>query len=489
MTSGYILIAAIFVLGGLIAALGDRLGTKIGKARLRLFNLRPRQTAMMITVLTGTLISALTLGILLSLSKSLRRGIFSLDDILKELRHTKQELAQADLEKQQVEKQLATFRNQQTEAKEKLEAINLDFEQSKSQLKTISQQATKLRSELDTLLEERAKQLEQLQQLKQQSSQLQSQLQQKEREIGDRDRTIEQKETRLQQLEQQQQVLQTEIQQRDKSILNLDKEIAFKDEDLRVKTNRLANLESELSFLEGEVEVLEQYYQTYQELRERRIAIVKGQVLASAAVRIVDPSATVSAIDRLLRQANRNAVKAVLLKDEQPKERVVNITNAQVEQLANQIVDGQDYVLRIISAGNYVQGETDIRVFADLALNQKIFPAGEEIATVSLDSTNLSQTEIQERLNWLIAVCKFRAQRAGVLGDIQLGDGKISTLVNFIDEISASQQNLTEMKAVVSETTYTIGPLKLDLIVTDNDEIIFSTDNQLQETKIRETDN
>ena len=117
MTSGYILIAAIFVLGGLIAALGDRLGTKIGKARLRLFNLRPRQTAMMITVLTGTLISALTLGILLSLSKSLRKGIFKLDDILKELRHTKQELVQADLEKQQVEQQLATVRNQQTEAK------------------------------------------------------------------------------------------------------------------------------------------------------------------------------------------------------------------------------------------------------------------------------------------------------------------------------------------------------------------------------------
>ena len=369
MTSGYILIAAIFLLGGLIAALGDRLGTKIGKARLRLFNLRPRQTAMIVTVLTGTLISALTLGILLGLSESLRKGIFKLDDILRELRHTKRELAQADLEKQEVESQLATVKNQQTEAIEKLNAINLDFKKSKSQLKTISQQASQLRSELNTLLEEREKQLQQLQQLKQQSSQLQSQLQQKELEINERDSiinqrdsTINQQETRLQRLQQQQQVLQAEIKQRDKSILDLDTAIAFKDKDLQFKSNQVANLESELKFLEREVEILERYYQNYQELRESRIAIVKGQVLASAAIRIVDPSATVSAIDRLLRQANRNAVKAIFFKEEQPEKRVVQITNAQVEQLANQIVDGQDYVLRIISAGNYVQGETDVRV-------------------------------------------------------------------------------------------------------------------------------
>ncbi|NJN75689.1 MAG: DUF3084 domain-containing protein [Synechococcaceae cyanobacterium RL_1_2] len=76
MTSALVLILAILLLGGLIAALGDRLGTKIGKARLRIFNLRPKQTAILVTVVTGVLISASTLGILFALSKSLRQGIF-----------------------------------------------------------------------------------------------------------------------------------------------------------------------------------------------------------------------------------------------------------------------------------------------------------------------------------------------------------------------------------------------------------------------------
>lgn len=40
------------MLGGILSTLGDRLGSKVGKARLSLFNLRPRKTAVVITALT-----------------------------------------------------------------------------------------------------------------------------------------------------------------------------------------------------------------------------------------------------------------------------------------------------------------------------------------------------------------------------------------------------------------------------------------------------
>ena len=53
--SGWLLILALLVLGGVLSTLGDRLGTRVGKARLSLFNLRPRRTAVLITVLTVTL--------------------------------------------------------------------------------------------------------------------------------------------------------------------------------------------------------------------------------------------------------------------------------------------------------------------------------------------------------------------------------------------------------------------------------------------------
>ena len=476
MTSAYILIAAILVLGGLIAVLGDRLGTKVGKARLRLFNLRPRQTATIVTVITGTLISASTYGILFALSESLRDGVFNLDDILRDLRNVKTELNQVNQQKQEVETQLITVKQQQVEAKQKLAAIEQDFQESKARLAATSQQAYQLRSELNTILVERAKQLEQLENLKAQSQELQVQLEAREEKITIQDEIIKTTEKRLQELNQQQEILQTQIAERDERISELDQAISVKDQNLLARTTRLENLEAQLRFLEREVKILEQYYQTYQELRERRIAIFKGEVLASATVRIIDPKAAIPAIDRLLAQANLNAIQAVLLEDnltEPP--RVVRITTAQVTQLAEQIQDGRDYVVRILSAGNYVQGEKEVRIFADLAVNKQIFEAGEEIATVSIDSQQMNNEEIQERLDWLLAASKFRAQRAGIIGDLQIGDGQITTLVNFIDNVVNSTESLDEIKVVVAETTYTAGPLKLNLVVLKDGKIVFST--------------
>ena len=472
MTSGYILIAAIFLLGGIIAAFGDRLGTKIGKARLRLFNLRPRQTAMLITVITGMLISALTLGILFGLSGSLRRGVFQLDEILKQRRQLEGELAQARKEQEQVQQQLAEVKRQQSEAVVNLNSINQDFEQSKQQVKKISARAQKLRQELDSLLSEREKRQAQLDQLQQQSQELQAQLQQREQQIREQDQVLAQKEVRLQELEQQQQLLQAQVQERDQSIAQLDKAIASTEVGLKLRTQRLEQLEAQLSFLSKNVAVLEQ---SYQELREKKIAVVKGQVLSSAVVRIVDPNAAQSAIDSLLRQANTNAVKATQFNRTKSKRRVVSITKSQVEQLESQIKDGQDYVIRILSAGNYVQGEKEIRVFADWALNKQIFRAGEEIATVSIDSQNINRQEVQERLNWLLAVSKFRAQRAGTLGEIEIGDNKVENIVDFINQVTEATEPVREIKAVVSENTYTAGPLKLDFVVIRDGEIIFST--------------
>jgi len=62
-TASFILIAAILILGGVIATVGDRIGTRVGR-RLSLFKLRPRNTAVVVTILTGSIISASTLAIL-----------------------------------------------------------------------------------------------------------------------------------------------------------------------------------------------------------------------------------------------------------------------------------------------------------------------------------------------------------------------------------------------------------------------------------------
>ncbi len=127
MTSGYILIGAILILGGIIAVSGDRIGTRVGKARLTLFKLRPRQTATLVTIVTGTLISASVLTLIFGASEQLRTGVFDLQKIQRKLSDTNQNLTRALEQKDRVQRELAVARNEQSEAKDLLTGINKSF--------------------------------------------------------------------------------------------------------------------------------------------------------------------------------------------------------------------------------------------------------------------------------------------------------------------------------------------------------------------------
>ena len=96
--SGWLLILALLVLGGVLSTLGDRLGSLVGKARLSLYKLRPRHTAVLITVLTGSMISAVSLGLMLLVSQQLRVGLFELDQIQARLQASRSALARTRTE-------------------------------------------------------------------------------------------------------------------------------------------------------------------------------------------------------------------------------------------------------------------------------------------------------------------------------------------------------------------------------------------------------
>ncbi len=77
----------------MLAVLGDRLGTLIGKARLSFLRMRPRRTAVVFTAITGSLISALSFGLLITVNARWRRGLFELGRIERSLRTTREDLS------------------------------------------------------------------------------------------------------------------------------------------------------------------------------------------------------------------------------------------------------------------------------------------------------------------------------------------------------------------------------------------------------------
>ena len=139
--TGWLLILALLALGGVLSTLGDRLGSLVGKARLSLLGMRPRRTAVLITVLTGSLISAISLGLMLLVSERLRTGLFELDRLEQRLQTSRSQLSRSN-------SQLASSRLEVARAEQGKREAQARFEQAQAR-------ASKLRQELAPLLAQR----------------------------------------------------------------------------------------------------------------------------------------------------------------------------------------------------------------------------------------------------------------------------------------------------------------------------------------------
>ncbi len=102
--TAWLKILLLLILGGILSTLGDRLGTKVGKARLSIFKLRPKSTAVLITVFTGSIISAISFATMVVFDRDLRIGLFQLEDIREKIIESEQEL-------KKLEKNLYAFRS------------------------------------------------------------------------------------------------------------------------------------------------------------------------------------------------------------------------------------------------------------------------------------------------------------------------------------------------------------------------------------------
>tara|TARA_Y100001968_G_scaffold332820_1_gene392500 strand:- start:1240 stop:2136 length:897 start_codon:yes stop_codon:yes gene_type:complete len=90
--------------------MGDLLGSYIGKSRLSIFKLRPRRTAVLVTVLTGSLISAFSFGFMILVNKQLRVGLFELNQLQKERSSLEQRIKRGAKELKQLETNIIALR-------------------------------------------------------------------------------------------------------------------------------------------------------------------------------------------------------------------------------------------------------------------------------------------------------------------------------------------------------------------------------------------
>ncbi len=502
--AGYILILAILILGGAIATVGDRLGSRVGRARLRLFNLRPRDTAVVVTVLTGSLISFLTLAILFATSDQLRDGVFRIESIQRQRRQAEAELAEAVGEKNQIQADLAGAKTELAAAQRRLGKINqflkaaiarqnrtqAQLEQAQAGLKKFSQQAGALRSEINRLrTEERQLQAER-QRLIAQRNQAQARFGQAEQQRDQLERSVGQAQARFQQVEQQRDQLERSVaqveaslQQAEQQQVQLEQDVAQARTNLQQANAQQAGLLSQQEKLEAEIGGLERNRDRLEQnvralllgLRRGNIAIRAGQVLAEGVVEDINGrSAALQVINQLLQEARRTATGLTKPAQLNPNQQVVNITRTDFEQLVKQISDGQAYAVRLLAVVNYFEGEAQVLVIPEVAPNQIVFPRGEQVATVAVNPSQMTNDQILERLDYLFSVANRRAVEAGILRDPltgTVGSFRQADLIKFILQLKGYQGDIN-VAVVTPETIYTSGPLKLELVALQNQPVI-----------------
>ena len=149
--SGWLLILALLLLGGVLSTLGDRLGSKVGKARLSLLGMRPRRTAVLITVLTGSLISGISLGLMLLVSDRLRTGLFELDQIERRLKESREALNRSQVLLESSRTAVRTAEQGRLQARNQLTRVEGQARRLRSELAPLMQQRRQLELERDRL--------------------------------------------------------------------------------------------------------------------------------------------------------------------------------------------------------------------------------------------------------------------------------------------------------------------------------------------------
>ncbi len=444
MFAGFLLILAVLILGGVIATLGDRIGTKIGKKRLSLFNLRPRYTATLVTICTGMMIAGVSMGLILLVSDRIRVALFTYDQLQADLSNAsrQKEAAEGELNKaatQRVEAQrlLRLALTERTRAEANLSEINRELTEAKRQQATGQQKLIETQGQLKTLESQK-------QNLLKDEAALKTALQSLKGERRNLIATLNRSRVTLARLQRQQSWLAALIEKQG--------------EDLNTYKTGIGILSSNVD-----------------NLRSGDVIFQSNQTVAMARVPGGLPLPKVQEIfDSLLSGIDLEARKAGA-RPEGGSGNAVLIYPTEVRRLLAQLAAPGTHAVQIFAVDNSLRGEP-LWVQGRVVPNRLLFHEGEVIASRQFDETVLKkESELNKRLIELFGDANLQARRAGILTgrDAKVGEFSELDLQQLLSELkSKPTDDPITIQAISKQDVYTIGPLKLMLVAVQNGRVI-----------------
>ena len=414
---GLALIAIIAIMGGAIAYIGDKLGTKVGKKKLSMFGLRPKHTSIIVTIVTGILISATTLGVMTAVSWDVRTALFGMEELKAELLSLTTEV---------------TSKTTELEAsRAALDTKNAEYAAINAKVKQTSEKLAKIMAELTEVTAERDRTIAALTTLQADYALAQSDLLSYQADI---------------------QSLQATKGELDKRVAGLNSQIGELNTAktaLQTDVDRLNELTSSLK-------------KGLQIVREGTVVFRAGEMLSTSIVHGGQlPEDTVKELGGVIYTTNQHILDKLNVTDK--KLEILWISNSEFGQAAKLIAEtNQEVIVRISTVGNTVYGEPVIGRI-ELFPNYLVYSQGDTIYSepvniIADDSAEETVIDFLQKVN-TAAVTK------GILPDpIQgtVGSMSGSQLFDIVSRVKR-QSGKVELTAVAKSDTYTVGPLQIEI--------------------------
>ena len=153
---GIRLIIIMAIVGGFIAYLADKMGSKIGKKKMSIFGLRPKHTSILLTVASGTIIAVLTIGVMAVSSQSARTALFGMDKLQQELKLLNAEKENAAVALGEAKVMVEEQNKKISELDGKMQASMSENDAMEAKLAEVNNMYSKAQSELASLTESKA---------------------------------------------------------------------------------------------------------------------------------------------------------------------------------------------------------------------------------------------------------------------------------------------------------------------------------------------
>jgi|YNPNPStandDraft_1061719.scaffolds.fasta_scaffold15424_3 uncharacterized protein (DUF3084 family) len=489
---------------GGIAFLGDWIGRRIGKRRYTLFQLRPRITATVVTILTGMFIAGFLQVLIFTTSENAQQAFFRFREFKAEFEDLQIRYQHLKGLKENLEKRIPALEEEDRKLRQARDRARQESQQAQRERKEAERQLRKTRRAFQDLQGQLATLRSQVGESRKKLQLTEARLQGTEAALRQARADLETTQADWEKANQELKAAEKELANAEKMVTDTWQDLRKVEADLKERQATVASLEAQRDQLlaqrdqllgriaeaQAEIDSLQQRFQTLgwavavagdlQTYLEREVIYHAGESLVQAVVDATRPLRAIrERLDDVLEAASTQAALRGAGKGQNGRyvtaSRLVNVGGEfafipeedLLAAIARSLMERREsVVVQILAARNTLEGEQVNVEFARPQPNRRIFRANDEITHRIVDGT-LSDADIYTELLSMLQDVRAEARSRGLIPTLpggKFGEIPHTELFPVLHQVQAARGPV-RVRVLAARETWTADPLQIRFVV------------------------